>query len=266
MFGHHLRTPTVRPTVYFAMPAQFTTPRERAASALAALAVVGAIGAAMIAGLRPNWQALVQPALVAVDLAPAEPSPSPPPPPPPPPPRPAPEPAPKGAPAPAGLKNKASPVFAAPVTPLVVPPPIRAAPVPDIGSAAQSGAANVAGPGTGAGGIGNGDGGGGTGGNGSGGAVSGPRQIRGKLAYEDLTQGLVAPGREAGVAVRYTVNPDGSVSNCRIDESSGFPPLDATACRLIEQRFRFRPARDRNGRPVSSTVAEEHVWVNAPND
>ena len=91
-----------------------------------------------------------------------------------------------------------------------------------------------------------------------------PRQISGKLSYNDLPQGLVDPGKEAGVEVHYRVNADGAVSNCRIDRSSGFAALDAAACRLIEQRFRFRPARDRQGRAVAATVAEEHVWVRAP--
>jgi protein TonB len=195
--------------------------------------------------------------------------PDPPPPPRQPPPRATPQSAPTGSPAPRNLRNQASPVFAPPVQPLlIVPPPIVAAPLPGIGNAAQTGAADLAGPGTGAGGIGNGTGGGGTGGNGTGngGAVKGPRQIRGRLGYSDLPQGLVAPGAEAAVGLRYTVNPDGTASNCRIDQSSGFPALDATACRLIEQRFRFRPAQDRAGKPVSSTVAEDHVWINAPQD
>ncbi|MBC2665126.1 TonB family protein [Novosphingobium flavum] len=219
---------------------------------------------ALAAGLAPRWQQALAPALTAVDFV-APKAPVPPPPPKQPPPRPTPESAPTGSPAPRNLRNKATPVFTPPVQPpLVTPPPIVAAPLPNLGNAAQTGASDLAGPGTGAGGIGNGTGGGGSGGNGNGGAVTGPRQIRGNLSYGDLPQGLVASGQEAAVAVRYTVNPDGTASNCRIDESSGFPALDATACRLIEQRFRFRPARDRAGKAVSSTVAEEHVWVHSP--
>ena len=237
--------------------------RQRATAALASGALVAGLVLALAAGLAPHWQRAVVPALTAVDLI--APTPVPTPPPKPPPPRAAPQSAPTGSPAPRNLRNKASPVFAPPVQPaLIPPPPIIAAPLPALGNAAQSGASDLPGPGTGAGGIGNGNGGGGTGGNGTGGAVVAPRQIRGRLSYDDLPQGLVAPGAEAGVAVRYTVNPDGSVGDCRIDQSSGFATLDATACRLIEQRFRFRPARDRAGHPVSATVAEEHVWVHAP--
>jgi periplasmic protein TonB len=36
--------------------------------------------------------------------------------------------------------------------------------------------------------------------------------------------------------------------------------LDQIACQLIEQRFRFRPALDEDGRPVASTLVENHTW------
>lgn len=235
--------------------------REQAFSALASAAIVAGTVAALVAGLRPDWHQAVRTALTAVDFV------TPPPPPVPDRPKPAPErkdapSAAKGDPAPRNLKNRATPVFAPPTPTLVAPPPIVAAPVPATGAAASNGAALLPGPGQGAGGAGTGFGGGGMGGNGSGsGAVKGPRQIKGRLSYDDLPQGLLQPGQEAGAQVRYTVMPDGTVSGCRVDRSSGFPAIDATACRLIEQRFRFRPARDRAGNAVAATIVEEHVWV-----
>ena len=204
-------------------------------------------------------------ALVAVDLAPPPPSSVPPPAPSkPPPPRPAEASAPKGDPGVRAFKARPTPVFAPKVQPvLIVPPSIVAVPLPDLGAEASTGASNLPGPGQGAGAHGSGRGGGGTGGEGSGAGapVKGPRQIRGHLSYDDLPAGLLADGQQAAVGVRYTVEADGTVSHCRIDQSSGFAALDAKACRLIEQRFRFRPARDRKGRPVSATIVEEHMWI-----
>lgn len=168
-------------------------------------------------------------------------------------------PAAKGAPSPRNLKNKATPVVAPPVVPLIKPPPIVVATQAGVGQAAQTGASDRPGPGQGAGGFGNGNGGGGDGGDGDG-AVVGPRQIRGKLSFRDLPEGLLPPGGEARVGVRYVVNVDGTVSGCRADEPSGIPRLDALACRLIEQRFRFRPALDRAGHPVRATIVEAHSW------
>lgn len=241
--------------------------KERTASAIAAGLVVALIGLMLVLGLRPGQLARVPAALVSVVFdEPVHPRekeivrPT----------RRERESAAKGAPSPRNLKNKATQVVAPPVPlpPLSPPPPIVTAPVAGIGAAANNGASLLPGPGQGAGGIGNGLGGGGTGGegNGDGGGGSPPRQIKGKLSFSDMPEGTVRPGSEAAVGVRYRVNVDGRVSDCRIDQTSGFPSLDATACRLIEERFRFRPARDRAGRPVSSVIVETHGWVIPPDD
>lgn len=220
---------------------------------------MGLTAYALVTGLGAGIVTQGRDALVAVFVAPKQP--------PPPPPQPKREvikakaPAAKDDPSPKNLKNEATPVFAPKLPPLIVPPPITAAPKPALGDASSSGASNVAGPGQGAGGFGDGRGGGGSGGDGDGGVPAvGPRQIRGKLSFRDLPEGMLAPGSEARVGVRYTVNVDGRVSNCRADEPSGIAALDALACRLIEERFRFRPARNREGRPVRATIVEAHSW------
>lgn len=217
------------------------------------------IALALVFGLRVAVVARNPGALVSVLFAPTKP---------PEPKRPRPKPraaeskAAKGAPAPRNLDNKATPVVAPKVVAIVVPPPIVTATKAGAGSAAQTGASDLPGPGQGAGGVGDGLGGGGPGGDGEGGgfAAVGPRQIEGRLSFKDLPDGLLSPGSEARVGVRYIVNVDGRVSDCRADEPSGIPQLDALACRLIERRFRFRPARDRAGRPVRATIVEAHSW------
>ena len=236
--------------------------RIPALPAAASALLVASIGWLLVAGLRVDLRAAIAPALVAVDMA----APSPTPTPSPPPPRPEAASAPKGAPSPENLRNRATQIVApVPRLPqLIVPPPVVVAPVSGTGSAAQNGASDRAGPGQGAGGLGNGLGGGGLGGDGDGRGIGRPpRQIKGKLSFKDLPEGVLAPGQEASADVRYRVNEDGSVSGCRIDRSSGYPSLDTLACRLIEQRFRFRPARDRANRPVASVIVESHTWVAA---
>jgi protein TonB len=61
--------------------------------------------------------------------------------------------------------------------------------------------------------------------------------------------------------VLFLVTPAGRVGQCRVERSSGYAVLDTLACRLIEQRFRFKPAKDRFGRPVRAWVAETHSWI-----
>ncbi len=155
---------------------------------------------------------------------------------------------------PAALKAEASPIVA-PI-PIPIPSPVIAAPTPNIGTLARNGASDRPGPGQGAGGEGDGPGGGGDGDGGD----TPPRQIKGKLSFSDMPSALRVEGVERTVAVRYTVNVDGRVSGCSVTETSGSPELDTTACRLIEQRFRFVPAKDGDGAPTRSVVEEEHSW------
>jgi protein TonB len=175
------------------------------------------------------------------------------------------KPAPKHEASPRNLRNQATQVVAPLVRPLIVPPPVVTAPQAGIGSAANTGASALPGPGQGAGGVGNGNGGGGLGGEGNGAGdgepVVGPRHTHGELRYGDLPEGVLAPGQEATVEVLYWVNPDGRASQCRAERSSGYPVLDQLACNLIVERFRFRPAKDKRGKPVRAGVIENHTWV-----
>jgi protein TonB len=47
------------------------------------------------------------------------------------------------------------------------------------------------------------------------------------------------------------IDVDGRAKGCRIARSSGSRAMDQAACRALEQRFRFAPARDESGRPIS---------------
>ena len=59
----------------------------------------------------------------------------------------------------------------------------------------------------------------------------------------------------------FTVAPNGRVSRCVVTRSSGVPELDELTCRLIRERFLFRPETDRNGRAIASEVDGEHLWT-----
>lgn len=168
--------------------------------------------------------------------------------------------------APMNLHAKATPVVAPTpiVPPLAPPPPVVTAAIAEQGPAPSAGAADWPGPGTGAGGAGDGFGGGGSGdGEGSGGRFereTPPRQIGGRIGIRDLPPGLADAGGGT-VGVRYVVEADGHISSCRITDSSGLSELDDLTCRLIRERFRYRPALDADHRPVASTVIQNHFWV-----
>ncbi|MFC3172924.1 energy transducer TonB [Novosphingobium bradum] len=242
--------------------------RERLVSALLSAAILLGMGVMLVLGLRPDLRRALHPGdLVAVAFS--EPTPTPKPSRKPPPPPPARTSAPRGEAAPAALRARATAVVAPPAPVVLAPPPVVAAPLANNGSAASNGAADLPGTGQGSGGFGNGLGGGGLGGNGLGrapGPESRPRQIRGRLSQRDLPDGLLAPGAEASVGVRYTVLTDGTVGDCVVTRSSGIAALDPVPCRLIRERFRFRPARDGWGRPVNAQIVETHTWVEEPSD
>lgn len=175
----------------------------------------------------------------------------------------------EGAASPPNLESRASAVVAPERVPLR-PPPLPAAKVAGTGSDPSSGAAQVAGPGTGSGGVGSGtgsgDGGGGAGaggggGYGDGGGLRRPRHVRGRLRDSDYPAELGAAGVYGRVGIRYAIEVDGRVTDCTITRSSGSAILDRTTCELIEQRFRYDPARDRYGRPIRSNLIESYEWL-----
>ncbi|MEO5640637.1 MAG: energy transducer TonB [Sphingomicrobium sp.] len=71
--------------------------------------------------------------------------------------------------------------------------------------------------------------------------------------------------RETGtVKVRLTIGVDGRISACEVTLSSLSPSLDAATCRVITDRARFEPARDRAGRPVPDSYVQRITWKLPP--
>jgi protein TonB len=163
----------------------------------------------------------------------------------------------EGAAAPPARKAEAAPVKR--VEPIVVipppPAPVIAAPMPGLGSAPSAGAAPVDGPGSGAGGQGDGTGSGGSGSGSGGGGDGGEGQGPSVIPSTTLTgrsyprEVLRAWPRGGRVFVAVRVQTDGRATDCKINRSSGNPIVDQWTCRLVEERVRFRPAVDGDGRP-----------------
>jgi protein TonB len=122
---------------------------------------------------------------------------------------------------------------------------------------APSGGGSGSGPALGAG------AGGGSGGQGYGGDDGGTdlEKIAGEIEPSDYPRSLGNRGIGGRVSVTFTVETSGRVTNCRVTRSSGTAELDALTCRLMEQRFRFRPSTDRYGRPIRDEVDWDHDWI-----
>ncbi len=141
---------------------------------------------------------------------------------------------------------------------LKIQSPVVAATKAGSGHEKSAGASAEPGPGSGSGGEGSGTGSGRSGdGSGAGGILSGPRHKSGAITRKDLPREVWRANGRGQVVVHFTVEADGRVSQCRVRQSSGYPALDATTCQLIEQRFRFEPARDTRGK----AVAHPYGWI-----
>ncbi|MEO9599041.1 TonB family protein [Parasphingorhabdus sp.] len=138
-----------------------------------------------------------------------------------------------------------------PMVELKLASPVVTAPVSGVGDDNRAGASDRPGPGFGSGGEGDGFG---------SGIVSGPRHLSGALSRRDIPRSVWKAGNRGNVLVHFTVGVDGRASDCRIRQSSGHPGLDATTCRLIEDRFRFEPARDERGRAVARPYGWLQQW------
>jgi periplasmic protein TonB len=138
---------------------------------------------------------------------------------------------------------------------------IPAAPKAGKGRENDAGAANTPGAGTGAGGIGSGFGSGNGGdGTGGGGVASRAKLVSGKINNADYPKSATAARQGGSVTAHFTVGTDGRASKCRVVKSSGNADLDATTCRVIEQRFRYEPARHKAGQPISDVTGWQQTW------
>jgi protein TonB len=219
---------------------------EQAKAAVAVVAVHAALAFVILTGLNVKLVGQAVGSLKTFNLQT---------PPPPPPVQPTPKPQPHKVREAAGAPTKK-----AEPAPIVAPPPVIPAPSPlpaakvsGTGSAPTAGA-GASGTGTGAGGAGNGPGGGGTG------AYTPARKLT-KIPNREYRR-FAATGLASGsVAITIRVNPDGSVSNCRIARGSGNPSADALMCQLTLQYIRFTPALDPSGRPIAQDVTWVPNWA-----
>jgi len=153
---------------------------------------------------------------------------------------------------------KAAPVFAPKTKLPPMVPPVVAAPRPGAGNDASAGATPNPGPGSGAGGRGDGTGAGGTG-SGTGGGTKAVWRS-GTIRDRDYPREASRAKTGGEVEVRFTIEVSGRVSRCRVTRSSGDASLDQTTCRLIEDRFRFKPATNAAGDNIASQYGWRQSW------
>jgi TonB family protein len=81
------------------------------------------------------------------------------------------------------------------------------------------------------------------------------------ISNDDYPAEAVRRNEQGTVAFRLDIGVDGRVSGCSIHESSGSAILDASTCRILRARARFRPALDAQGRPTPDQFVSTLRWV-----
>jgi protein TonB len=164
---------------------------------------------------------------------------------------------PEGAASRENIRSQATPVVAPkPPIALPIPLPVNVTQTPNEGAAPIQGASEVPGPGTGAGGTGMGTGSGGsgsgTGGGGDGIATRAQPITRGPRGrdFPSHLRRLLSGGYSPWV--KFTIEPSGRLSNCRVYQTSGNAELDSATCALVTRHLVYRPAINRRGEPVAS--------------
>jgi TonB family protein len=87
------------------------------------------------------------------------------------------------------------------------------------------------------------------------------RWISGRIEPDDYPARAMRDQVEGRTTVLLEVRPDGRVGNCAIFDSSGSVDLDDRACRLIQQRFRYQPARDTQGNATFDVIGFRYLWI-----
>jgi TonB family protein len=81
------------------------------------------------------------------------------------------------------------------------------------------------------------------------------------LNADDYPPAALRTATQGRVIVRVDVSAEGRATGCATVATSGSPEIDATTCRVIRRRARFRPAIDAAGRRVAARTISTVVWV-----
>lgn len=81
------------------------------------------------------------------------------------------------------------------------------------------------------------------------------------VSIHDYPMDALRSGKSGLVTLLYQVGVNGSVDECRVIETSGVSSLETASCRAIEKRAKYKPAQDRDGKPMVSWEIRRIWWV-----
>lgn len=84
--------------------------------------------------------------------------------------------------------------------------------------------------------------------------------LSGLITGDDYPRQAMERGEQGKVDILVRVDDQGSISDCIVEQSSGFSDLDARTCELIRERAKFKPALDPQGRAIPSEMRTQIGW------
>lgn len=85
--------------------------------------------------------------------------------------------------------------------------------------------------------------------------------LRGLFSADDYPITAMKAGRMGRADVRLRVNENGAISECSILRSSGSADLDTVTCKVLNERAKFEPARDVDGKAIRGIVVTSIQWI-----
>jgi TonB family protein len=76
--------------------------------------------------------------------------------------------------------------------------------------------------------------------------------LAGLFSADDYPTQAIENHESGSVGIRMRVEPDGTLSECAVIESSGSAALDRTTCAVARKRARYAPALGKDGKPIWS--------------
>lgn len=79
------------------------------------------------------------------------------------------------------------------------------------------------------------------------------------VTADDYPPDSIRQQQQGKVAIKYLVKANGTVGECDITMSSGWPMLDDAACAMVMTRWKFKPATQ-NGKAVAEYLTSEVIF------
>ena len=84
--------------------------------------------------------------------------------------------------------------------------------------------------------------------------------VQGYILDSDYPQQAIVANESGTTTAEFVVDPTGAISLCGILVSSGSVLLDARTCSLIQSRFVYKPARDKDHKAIAQRTLQRINW------